>query len=265
MSAIHFANVSKTFGRKLVLKDFNMKVQYAKTTVILGGSGSGKSTILKLALGLLKPDSGKISVFGKDITNLGEEDLGAIRKKIGMVFQTGALFDSLSVGENVAYQMRESHTYDDGEIKQTVLALLKLVGLERTFDKFPSELSGGMQRRVSIARALVGNPPIILYDSPTGGLDPITGRNICELVMKLRDLEGVASIFVTHDLKSAMTLANEFAEKKSDGRIIFKKRGATSQPANTRFFVMRNGGVCFEGTYEQLRESRNEYIIGFLT
>ena len=265
MSAIRFVNVSKYFGEKLILKDFSMKVQYAETTIILGGSGSGKSTILKLVLGLLKPDSGKISVLGKDITNLGEEDLGAIRKKIGMVFQEGALFDSLSVGENVAYRMRETRTYDDDEIKRTVLALLKLVGLEKTFDKFPSELSGGMQRRVGIARALVGNPPIILYDSPTGGLDPITGRNICELVMRLRDLEGVASIFVTHDLKSAMMLAGEFAEKKSDGKIVFKKRCANSQPANTRFFVMRNGGVCFEGTYEQLRKSRNDYILGFLT
>ena len=242
-----------------------MSVERAETKVVLGGSGSGKSTLLKMVLGLVKPDSGSIFVEGKDITELGEDQLMPMRKTIGMVFQEGALFDSLSVGENVAYRMREDDVYSEREIQEIALQLLGFVGLEDTIDQMPSELSGGMKRRAAIARALVGNPRIILYDEPTAGLDPITSRTICELVMKLRDLEGVTSILVTHDLKTAFTLASEFAVIEPNGKLNFRSENGDFCLINTRFVVLRNGRILFEGTDERLRSTRQEYVREFLT
>ena len=265
MSAIRFEHVSKSFNQHVVLRDFSMELQPAETKVILGGSGSGKTTILKMVLGLIKPDSGRVYVEEQDITDLSEQELGRIRQKIGMVFQEGALFDALSVAENVAYRMRESGTQDDEEIEPKVRELLGFVGLEDSFDKFPGELSGGMQRRVGIARALVGNPTILLYDSPTGGLDPITSRTICELVVKLRDLEGVASIFVTHDLKSAMILATESAESKPDGEVVFTTEDENLCLINTRFVMLKDGRVLFEGNDDALKGVNEEYVQEFLT
>ena len=241
-----------------------MEVRPAETKFILGGGGSGKTTILKMVLGLVKPDSGRIFIEDQEITRLEEAELMPIRKKIGMVFQEGALFDSLTVGENVAYRMREAETYSEEEIEAVVRQLLGFVELGNAIDKFPSELSGGMLRRVGIARALVGNPPILLYDAPTAGLDPITSRTICELVIKLRDLEGVASIFVTHDLKSALTVASEFAEALPNGEVVFKSEDDNLCLVNTRFLMLREGNIIFEGSDEALRKADDSYIQDFL-
>lgn len=242
-----------------------MEVREAETKVVLGGGGSGKSTLLKLVLGLIKPDSGKVLVEGKDITGMGEEELMPIRKRIGMVFQEGALFDSLTVGENVAYRMLEDGNQTQSQIDDVVRRLLGFVGLEGAVNKLPSELSGGMRRRVAIARALVGNPRIMLYDEPTAGLDPITGRTICELVIELRDLEGVSSIFVTHDLKSAMTLAAEWAVVGEDKEVIFVSEGNDFCLINTSFVMLKQGQVLFEGNHREMLDCRDPYLREFLT
>lgn len=265
MSVIRFEAVSKAYWDQVVLENFSMRVERAETKVVLGGSGSGKSTLLKMVPGLLKPDSGRIFVDGRDITELSEDQLVPIRKQIGMVFQEGALFDSLSVGENVAYKMREDGDYGEGEIQEVVQQLLGFVDLDDVIDKMPSELSGGMKRRVAIARALVGNPRIILYDEPTAGLDPITSRTICELVMKLRDLEGVTSILVTHDLKIAFALASEFAVVEPSGEVTFRSEDGDFCLINTRFVMLQNGRILFEGTDERLRDTNEDYIREFLT
>ncbi len=242
-----------------------MEVQPAETKIVLGGSGSGKTTLLKMVPGLVKPDSGRIFVEDEEITQLTESALTTIRKKMGMVFQEGALFDSLTVGENVAYRMREDGTYEEEEIEEVVRRLLGFVGLEQVEDKMPSELSGGMKRRVAISRALVGNPRLLLYDSPTAGLDPITSRSICELIIKLRDLEGVASILVTYDLKTAWTLASELAIVQPTGKVVFRPEQAEFCLINTRFVILKEGRVIFEGNNEALRNVKNSYIREFLT
>jgi len=232
---------------------------------VLGGSGSGKSTILKMVLGLVKPDIGHVYVNGQDITDLGEDQLMSIRKQIGMVFQEGALFDSMSVGENVAYPLREAKVYDEEEIETRVQRLLNFVGLGHAINKMPSELSGGMRRRVAIARAVVHRPSIVLYDEPTAGLDPITSRTICDLVIHLRDLEGVSAIFVTHDLSSAMTLASEMAVMDTSGQTSFRSEDGDFCLANTRFVLLKEGRIVFEGTDEELRATDDEYVREFLT
>ncbi len=265
MSAIRFENVFKSYDNQPVLIDFSMEVRDAETKVVLGGSGSGKTTLLKMVLGLVKPDSGRVYVEDRDITQLSEQELMPIRKKIGMVFQEGALFDSLSVGENVAYRMREDGGYTQEEIEEVVMKLLGFVGLQRAIDKMTSELSGGMRRRVAIARALVGSPRIMLYDEPTAGLDPITSRSICDLVIKLRDLEGVSSIFVTHDLKSAANLATEFAVVGPQDEVLFRAEGDDFCLINTSFVILKGGKIIFEGNDDEMRSSDNPYIEEFLT
>ena len=265
MSTIRFEHVFKSFHEKVVLRDFCMDVRPAETKIILGGGGSGKTTILKMVLGLVKPDSGRIFIEDQEITQLEEAELMPIRKRIGMVFQEGALFDSLTVGENVAFRMREAETHSEEEIEAVVRQLLGFVELGKAIDKFPSELSGGMLRRVGIARALVGNPPILLYDAPTAGLDPITSRTICELVIKLRDLEGVSSIFVTHDLESALTVASEYAETLPNGEVVFKSEDNNLCLVNTRFLMLKEGNIIFEGSDEALRSSHDQYIQDFLS
>ena len=186
-----------------------------------------------------------------------------MREKIGMGFQEGALFDSLTVGENVGYRLYEQNTQSNAEIRETVLKVLNLVALDQWIDKMPSELSGGMKRRVAIARAVVGNPKIMLYDEPTAGLDPITSRAICELMMRLRDLERITSVFVTHDLKAANTIAGEVAAWGSNGEVLFQSRESSS-PENTRFIMIQGGKILLEGTDEDLRVTHNEYIREFL-
>lgn len=263
MSSIRFEHVNKSFGKTQVLQNFSMELESSDMKIVLGGSGSGKSTILKLILGLVRPDSGRVFVGNEDLTELSEDELMPIRGKIGMVFQEGALFDSLTVGDNVAYRLREQRELDESEIRQVVEEFLGFVGLSAAIDKMPSELSGGMRRRVAIARALVGNPRIMLYDEPTAGLDPITGRTICELVMRLRDLDRVTSIFVTHDLKAAMTMAGEVAVRGDSEGVRFEERRDDS-PDNTRFVMISRGTVLLEGTDRDLTGTSNEYIREFL-
>lgn len=263
MSTIRFESVSKTYGSTVVLDDFSMEVGAAEMKIILGGSGSGKSTILKMVLGLIKPDSGRLFVFDSDITEMDENDLMPIRGRMGMVFQAGALFDSLSVGENVAYRLREQGKMGEKEIRDTALEVLGFVGLESSIDRMPSELSGGMRRRVAIARALVGTPEIMLYDEPTAGLDPITSRTISELMMRLRDIEKVTSIFVTHDLKVAHTLADECAVQNNGGEITFSPKGE-GQEERADVIILKEGRVLLEGSEEEIQQSDDPYIRDFL-
>src|SRR5678810_1124201 len=206
--AIEFRNVVLAFDDRVILNDLSFKVMKGETKIILGGSGGGKSTIIKIVLGLLKPDSGQVLVDGEDITFYTEDQMMKIRKKIGMVFQEGALFDSLSVYDNVAYRLHEQGVPEE-EVEPEVRRMLRFVNLEDAIDKMPIELSGGMRRRVGIARALVGDPKIVLFDEPTAGLDPPTARTICELAMKLRDLEDVSSIFVTHEMNNLDYICSE--------------------------------------------------------
>jgi phospholipid/cholesterol/gamma-HCH transport system ATP-binding protein len=260
---IEFRHVYISFDEETVLKDVSFVIKPGETKIILGESGSGKSTILKLILGLIRPDSGQILIGGRDITLLTERELVGIRRDIGMVFQEGALFDSLSVRENVGYRLSEERNMDDAEIDMAVLQLLGFVGLEDAIDKMPAELSGGMKRRVGIARALVGTPKVVLYDEPTAGLDPITKRVIVELMIKLRDLEGVTSVFVTHDLHAASMIATEYASNGSGGHIEFKSGGDSLCLLNISFIMLQNGVICFEGSYQELMNSQLPYIKTF--
>jgi phospholipid/cholesterol/gamma-HCH transport system ATP-binding protein len=261
---IQFKSIYKSYGEDAVLRGIDFQVSKAETKIILGGSGSGKSTLLRLVLGLDKPDSGSIRIDGQEITGLAEQQLYSVRDKIGMVFQEGALFDSMTVGENVAFKMHESGNFSEDEIDEIVRKLLGFVGLEDTIAKMPSEISGGMRRRVAIARALVGNPRIMLYDEATAGLDPITSRVICELMVKLRDLEGVSSIFVTHHLDAAFMMATEYAEASASGTVRFQREDGNLCLINTRFLVLKEGTIVFEGTDEELRRSDDTYICSFI-
>lgn len=260
---IDFRNVYKSFDDEMVLKDISFRIKRGETKIILGESGSGKSTILKLILGLIRPDSGHILIDGRDITQMTERELVTIRRDIGMVFQEGALFDSLSVRENVGYRLSEEGLMDDGETDREVLKLLGFVGLEEAIDKMPADLSGGMKRRVGIARALVGTPKVVLYDEPTAGLDPITKRVIVELMIKLRDLEGVTSVFVTHDLQAAAIIATEYASKATDGLVEIKLGGDSLCLLNINFIMLQDGSICFEGSYQELMSSTLPYIKAF--
>ncbi len=262
---IEFRSVSKAFDDDVVLERVSFRISRGETKIILGASGSGKSTILKLILGLIRPDEGHILVEGKDITVMRERQLVEMRNDIGMVFQEGALFDSLSVLENVGYRLFENSDMSEEEIETTVQRLLGFVGLGEAIDKMPSELSGGMKRRVGIARALVGKPKVILYDEPTAGLDPITKRTIVELMIKLRDLEGVTSVFVTHDLPAAATIATEYAVAGDNGQVRFLRGGSDFCLANIHFVVLQEGAICFEGSYEELMNSTIPYVRIFVT
>ena len=250
-------------GDKPVLDGVSFRIFKGETRIIIGASGSGKSTILKLIMGLDKPDEGKIIIEGKDITSMQEHELVQVRQKIGMVFQESALFDSLSVRENVAYRLYETNV-DEDEIDRRVRESLGFVGLEDAIDKAPSELSGGMKRRVALARALISEPEIMLYDEPTAGLDPITSKRINELIIALRDLKSVTGVFVTHRMRDAFTLATEYATN-GDRSIAFHKEDNFLCIANTRFLMLREGKIMFEGPDELLRRSNDDYIKRFLS
>src|SRR5258708_19254083 len=213
--AIEFRSVVLAFDERVVLNQLSFKVMKGETKIILGGSGGGKSTIIKLVLGLLKPDSGQVLVDGEDVTNYDEGQMMGVRKKIGMVFQEGALFDSLSVYDNVAYRLHEQAVPEE-EVEPEVRRMLRFVNLEDAIDKMPAELSGGMRRRVGIARALIGDPNIVLFDEPTAGLDPPPPRTLCELAMKLRVLEDGSSIFVTHEMNNLQYICSEYALSDED-------------------------------------------------
>lgn len=259
---IEMRNVVKYYGDTLVLDEVSFKVQQGETKIIIGGSGSGKSTILKLIMGLEKPDEGQIFIEGQEITKLSETALTPIRQNLGMVFQESALFDSMSVRENVAFRYYEEGA-GESEIDADVRRVLGFVGLEDAIDKYPSELSGGMKRRVALARALISNPKFMLYDEPTAGLDPITSRKINELIIALRDLLSVSGIFVTHRLRDAFTLATVCAFGVSE-KVDFRREDGTFCISNTKFLLLREGKIIFEGPDEILRKSEDPYIRRFL-
>jgi phospholipid/cholesterol/gamma-HCH transport system ATP-binding protein len=262
-AALELRNVAKSYGAKAVLDGISFKVRKGETKIIIGASGSGKSTILKLIMGLERPDTGEIFVEGHELTRLKERELVPIRQRVGMVFQESALFDSLNVRENVAYRLFDIGT-DPDEIETRVRESLRFVGLEDAIDKFPSELSGGMKRRVALARALIGQPEIMLYDEPTAGLDPITSRKINQLIIALRDLKDVTAVFVTHRMRDAFTLASEYAVN-GNGEVRFEREGDDRCIANTRFLMLRDGKIIFEGPDEILRRSDDPYIQRFLS
>jgi phospholipid/cholesterol/gamma-HCH transport system ATP-binding protein len=261
--AIEFRNVTMSYDDRIVLDDVSFVVEPGETKVLMGGSGSGKSTILKLVLGLVKPDSGRILVEGEDITDYSEHELMRIRQKIGMVFQEGALFDSLTVYENVGYRLFEQGV-PEPEIERQVRRMLRFVNLEDAIYMMPSELSGGMRRRVGIARALIGNPKIILYDEPTAGLDPPTARTICELAMKLRDLEKVSSIFVTHRLGDARIMSSFYFELNDRGEPELRREDDNNRLTNTRFILLKEGRIIFSGLDEDFWRAPDPYIREFV-
>lgn len=261
--AIEFRDVHLAFDDRKVLDGLTFKVMKGETKIILGGSGCGKSTTIKLVLGLLKPDSGQVLVDGVDITHFDEVEMMHVRKKIGMIFQEGALFDSLSVYDNVAFRLHEQGVPEE-EVEPEVRRMLRFVNLEDAIDKMPIELSGGMRRRVGIARALVGDPKIVMFDEPTAGLDPPTARTICELAMKLRDLEDVSSIFVTHEMNNLDYLASEYAVVNDAGDVVFEKEGERLCLINTKVMMMRDGKPIFHGTDEALKKADDAYIQKFL-
>ncbi|MEZ5421797.1 MAG: ATP-binding cassette domain-containing protein [Pyrinomonadaceae bacterium] len=261
--AIEFRDVELAFDDRVILDKISFTIRRGETKIVLGGSGSGKSTIIKLVLGLLRPDAGTIFIDGEDITQCDEQELTEIRKKIGMVFQEGALFDSLSVYDNVAYRLAEEGI-DEDEIEHEVIRMLRFVDLEDAIDKMPIELSGGMRRRVGIARALVGSPPIVLFDEPTAGLDPPTARTICELAIKLRDLEGVSSIFVTHEMNNLKYLSSEYAIVDGEGRVHFEEEGDKLCLINTKVMMIKQGAIIFDGTDEELQLTNDPYIHRFI-
>ena len=268
-AVVTFANVRIGFDEVDVLRGVSFQVMPRETMVLLGETGTGKTLTLKLAAGLLRPAQGTIEVLGQEVSSMSERELLPYRRQVGFVFQEGALFDSLSVAENVAYQLREDRMGEE-EIEERVREALHFVELEHTGDMLPSELSGGMRRRVSIARALASRPPIVLYDSPTAGLDPITAQTIITLILRLRDVFGVTAMLATHRLQDGFGLAN-FRFDPESRRVVrlteeesaVSARGGQAEPV-TRFVVYREGRVYFEGAPEELAESKDAYLQRFL-
>jgi phospholipid/cholesterol/gamma-HCH transport system ATP-binding protein len=256
-----FDHVSIQFTRNPVLNDISFTVDRGETLIILGPAGCGKSVLMKLANGLLKPDSGTISLFGQRIDTMSEQDLFKIRARIGMVFQESALFDSLSVEDNVAYRLHEERMAPE-EAHKKVVEALHFVALDEAITKFPSELSGGMRRRVSIARAIISGPDLILYDSPTGGLDPITSTTIIELVVKQRDVSHATSLLITHRLQDAFTLATHRYNEQS-GRMEPIADGGVDD--TTRFLILNEGKVVFKGTTQELVRTDDPWLKDYIS
>ncbi|MGH2360530.1 MAG: ABC transporter ATP-binding protein [bacterium] len=261
---LELRHVSIAFEAKQVLDDVSFTVSRGETIVLLGVTGSGKSVLLKVILGLLKPDSGEVLVGGQDLVPLSETELYPFRKRMGMVFQEGALFDSLSVYENVAYRLREEGVKDEERIEQRVREVLRFVELEHTLERMPAELSGGMRRRVSIARTIISQPSLMLYDSPTAGLDPVTAHTINLLIAKLRDTQGASSLVVTHRLADAFVLANYAYSAERLELVPISADGGGRQRAPTRFLVLRDGAACFWGSTEELTTTQDPYLRKFL-
>jgi phospholipid/cholesterol/gamma-HCH transport system ATP-binding protein len=260
--SIEFKDVRLGFSEGEILRGVTFSAQERETVILLGETGTGKTLLLKLASGLLRPDSGHIRVLGKDISGVTESELLEMRRQIGFVFQEGALFDSLTVGENVAYRLRED-AVDEAEIEPRVEEVLRFVELAHTTDLLPSELSGGMRRRVAIARALVSRPPIVLYDSPTAGLDPITSQAIISLILRLRDVYGVTALLATHRLQDGFALANFHFDPQSR-KVRRDSSPESSHAAPTRFLVLRAGEIYFQGTPDALMKSPDPYLQRFL-
>ena len=261
--AIVFEDVAISFGDNEVLRGVSFRLNRGETKALFGVAGSGKSLILKLALGLIRPDSGRIVVLGEDVTQMREEDLFKLRGKIGMVFQESALFDSLTVRENVAYRLMEEHGVYDDEIDRRVREALRFVELEHTLDLNPSELSGGMRRRVAIARAVITQPELLLYDSPTGGLDPVTSNTIIELIVKQRDVYKTSALLVTHRLQDAFTMATHQFDKQTNHIVPLPPGQHCEVPMS--FLILRDGKVIFDGDLQALAHSKDEYIREYIS
>jgi phospholipid/cholesterol/gamma-HCH transport system ATP-binding protein len=268
-TVVRFEDVSLHFGDTPALDRVSFSVDPGKTCVVLGAAGSGKTMLLKCAVGLVKPDSGRVFLFGQDVTEWPENRMFDIRAKVGILFQEGGLFDSLTIAENVAYPLENQHSLSkegklsEDAILERVRESLRFVELEHTLDKFPSELSGGMRRRVGIARAVVTTPPLVLYDSPTAGLDPITANTIINLIIKERDLLNTAAIMVTHRFLDGHLMAN-FRYNPNNGNVEPGGRGGAEDGAvTTRFLVMREGRLVFEGTERELLAQADPYVQKF--
>jgi phospholipid/cholesterol/gamma-HCH transport system ATP-binding protein len=256
-----FEDVTITFDIKPVLQSISFRVQHGETRIILGPAGGGKSVLMKLANGLIRPDSGTIRVFGEDITRMRETDLFKLRARIGMVFQESALFDSLSVEDNVAYRLHEDRVPEE-EAHNRVVEALQFVELANTIEKFPPELSGGMRRRVSIARAIIAKPDLILYDSPTGGLDPITSTTIIDLVIKQRDVSHTTSLVITHRLQDAFLLATHRFNQQTGKIEPIPNNGID---ASTKFLVLNEGHVVFDGNTDELVHTDDPWLKEYLS
>ena len=262
---IELRGVSLSFGDKLVLSNISLKVERGSTLALLGVTGSGKSVLLKLVLGLLKPDGGEILINGTNMAPLSDQELNPFRKNIGMVFQEGALFDSLSVYENTAYPLREEGVDDEDAIERRVREVLSFVEMEEAIGKMPSELSGGMRRRVSIARAIINQPSIMLYDSATAGLDPVTAHTINILIAKLRDTQHVSSILVTQRLQDAIILNDAVYSPESHSLVPAARNGKPGSPAGMLFIVLKDAGICFQGSWRELSHAQDPYLRRFIS
>jgi phospholipid/cholesterol/gamma-HCH transport system ATP-binding protein len=267
---LRFEDVSLHFDATVALDHLSFDMSPGQTYVVLGAAGSGKTMLLKVAVGLVKPDSGRVFLFGQEITSLREQDLFDMRARVGILFQEGGLFDSLTVAENVAYPLRNSRVAlgsanGNGarSVEDRVRESLRFVELEQTLDKFPNELSGGMRRRVGIARAVVAEPALLLYDSPTAGLDPITANTIVTLILKERDLRNTATIMVTHRYQDGHLMAN-FRYNPNSGQIERAGGGRDVSQVSTKFLVMNEGRLVFEGTEPELQASQDSYVRKFL-
>ncbi|HEX8817776.1 MAG TPA: ATP-binding cassette domain-containing protein [Terriglobales bacterium] len=262
-AAIVFEDVSIAFDEKIVLDKISFQLPHGETKAIFGVAGSGKSTLLKLALGLIKPDSGRIWVLGSEVTATPEEQLYHLRRNIGMVFQESALFDSLTVRENVAYRALEEGHVTEEDVEKPVKEVLSFVELEKTIDLYPSELSGGMRRRVAIARAIITKPEVLLYDSPTGGLDPVTSTTIIELIVKQRDVSKASSLLVTHRLQDAFMMATHEFDKKTNAMKEIPRGERGEVPMS--FMLLRDGHIIFNGDLRELADSTDSYIREYIS
>jgi len=260
--AIEFDKVAIAFDENVVLDGVSFQLPHGETKALFGVAGSGKSTLLKLAMGLLRPDSGRIFVLGEEVTRMSEQELFQLRRRVGIVFQEGALFDSLKVYENVAFRLMEERI-SAAEVERRVREVLRFVELEETYDMFPSELSGGMRRRVAIARAIVTEPEVLLYDSPTGGLDPVTSNTIVELIVKQRDVYKTSALMVTHRLQDAFTMATHQFDKATNQMVVLPKGQRGDVPMS--FLILRDGKVIFDGDGHELAASRDEYIREYIS
>ena len=261
--AVEFQDVAIAFESKQVLDGISFQLRHGETKAIFGVAGSGKSTILKLALGLIRPDAGRIHVLGEDITQMREDDLFELRRRVGIVFQESALFDSLTVRENVAFRLLEEGTVAEDEVEKRVREALSFVELEHTMDLFPSELSGGMRRRVAIARTIITHPEVLLYDSPTGGLDPVTSNTIIELVVKQRDVYQTSSLLVTHRLQDAFTMGTHYFDR-GENKMKPLPPGSRAK-VSMCFLILRDGRIIFDGDLPSLRETKDEYIREYIS
>jgi phospholipid/cholesterol/gamma-HCH transport system ATP-binding protein len=258
---VEFSHVSIGFDRDAVLRDISFTVRHGETRIILGPAGVGKSVIMKLADGLLKPDSGEIRIFGRLLADMSSREMFELRAHIGMVFQESALFDSLNVEDNVAYRLEEEHC-NPTEIHTRVVEALRFVELENAIAKFPSELSGGMRRRISIARAIISKPDLILYDSPTGGLDPITSTTIIELIVKQRDVSQTTSLLITHRIQDAFTLASHRFDSATSKMQPIPDNGIDP---GTKFLVLNEGRIVFDGTTQELVHTTDPWLQSFIS